>query len=122
MARIVLGLACSRSPLTAVPPEYWAELGRRDAAPNRRMHDRTGRPVTYGELLSRVDPAVQSDLTLEVFKRKFAAIQAALDAISNKLTEVDPDLIVVMGDDEEAYIHEDNRPAILIYRGEMLRN
>jgi 3-O-methylgallate 3,4-dioxygenase len=122
MARIVLGLACSRSPLTAVPPEYWAELGERDAAPNRRMHDRNGRAVTYDDLLARVDPAVQNELTIDVFRRKFSAIQTALDAISHKLAEVDPDLIVVMGDDEEEYIHEDNRPAILIYRAETFKH
>ncbi len=122
MAQVVLGLACSRSPLTAVPPEYWAGLGERDAAPNRRMTDERGRRVTYDELLARVAPAVKDELTPEVFRRKYGAIQRALDTLSNKLAAVDPDFVVVMGDDEEEYIHEDNRPAILIYRGETLTN
>jgi Catalytic LigB subunit of aromatic ring-opening dioxygenase len=122
MASVVLGLACSRSPLTAVPPEYWAKLGERDADPSRRMFDANGRRVTYSELLAGVDPAVRDELTLDVFQRKYWAIQQALDTLAEKLDEVNPDFVVVMGDDEEEYIHEDNRPAILIYRGETLKN
>lgn len=122
LARVVLGLACSRSPLTAVPPEHWARLGERDAAPNRRILDSTGRRVTYDELLARVDPSVKDELTLEAFKKKSGAIQKALDTLSSKLAEVNPDIVVVMGDDEEEYIHEDNRPAILIYRAETFKN
>jgi hypothetical protein len=121
MAKVVLGFACSRSPLTAVPPEYWARLGERDAVPGRRMHDRSGRQVSYNELLAAVDPSIESELTLEVFRRKFAAAQTALDTLATRLADADPDIVVVMGDDEEEYIHEDNRPAILVYRGRTLR-
>jgi len=86
------------------------------------MHDRTGRQVSYDELLARADSSIQEELTPEVFMRKYLAIQAALDRLSHQLAEADPDIVVVMGDDEEEYIHEDNRPAILIYRGETFRN
>jgi hypothetical protein len=82
------------------------------------MLDRDGRRVTYDEMLARVAPTVKDELTLDVFKTKLNAIQEALDKLSNKLAQVDPDIVVVMGDDEEEYIHEDNRPAIPIYRGE----
>src|SRR4051794_16409982 len=113
MADIVLGLACSRSPLTAVPPEYWGVLGERDATPGRKMRTRTGAPITYEELKARVDPAVVKEVNLETFQRKYAAVQKALDTLQAKLAEVDPDVVVWMGDDEEEYIHEDNRPAIM---------
>jgi 3-O-methylgallate 3,4-dioxygenase len=85
------------------------------------MFDEEGRRVTYDELLARVDPAVLSELALAVFQGKYRAIQQSLDTLAGSLAEVNPDLVVVMGDDEEEYIHEDNRPAILIYRGQALR-
>jgi hypothetical protein len=105
-----------------VAPEYWGKLGERDADPNRRMFDQHGRRVTYQELLEHVDPSVRKELTPTVFEQKYGRIQAALDALAAKLDEVAPDYVVVMGDDEEEYIHENLRPAILIYRGETLRN
>jgi hypothetical protein len=86
------------------------------------MFDETGRRVTYAELLARVDPTVKDELTLDVFHQKYRAIQHALDTLAGRLAEVNPDFVVVVGDDEEEYIHEDNRPAILIYRGETLKN
>src|SRR4030095_5049180 len=67
MARVVLGLATSRSPMVSVPAPMWSLLGERDQR-NRRFKDREGKPVTYGELLERVTPEVAAELTIDVFQ------------------------------------------------------
>lgn len=121
MAQVVLGVAASRSPLTAAPPQYWAQLGERDKR-NARMRDGTGRIWSYEDLLAKVDPAVAKELTPEVFQAKHGRAQKALDTLAVKLDEARPDYIVVMGDDEDEYIHEDNRPALLVYRGVTFKN
>lgn len=121
MAQVVLGVAASRSPLTAAPPEYWAQLGERDKR-NARMRDGSGRIRSYKDLLANVEPAVPNELTPEVFKSKYDRVQKALDTLVVRLDEATPDYIVVMGDDEEEYIHQDNRPALLVYRGATFKN
>ncbi len=117
MASIVLGVAASRSPLTAAPPEYWAQLGERDKR-NARMRDRTGALRSYDELLAQVDPSMAAEITPEAFQQKSQRVQRALDTIAERLEQAAPDFVVVMGDDEEEYLHADNRPGILVYRGE----
>ena len=121
MARVVLGLACSRSPLLSMPPGLWSLMGERDQR-SSRLRDKTGKLVSYQELLAQVDPSMASELTAEAWQKKYDASQRALATLADKLADVDPELVVAMGDDEEEYIHEDNRPAILIYRGQTFRN
>jgi 3-O-methylgallate 3,4-dioxygenase len=103
--------------MVSVPAEMWSMLGERDQR-NRRIKDREGKPVTYGELLERVAPGVGAELTIEVFQAKYEASQSAIERLSNTLSEVAPDVILIMGDDEEENIHDDNRPAMTVYWGE----
>ena len=120
MARIVAGVAASRSPMVSVPPELWPQLGERDSR-SRRLKDREGNPVSYDELLRSVAPAVGEHLTSDVFREKYEVSQRALETLSCTLLEASPDVVVVMGDDEEENIHEDNRPAISIFWGDEYR-
>ena len=121
MARVVLGLATSRSPMVSVPAEMWPLLGERDQR-NRRLKDRWGNPVTYAELLEHVGPEIAAELTADVWRRKYEASQKAIEVLSDTLAEVAPDVVVIMGDDEEENIHDDNRPAITVYWGDEYLN
>ena len=120
MARVVLGVAASRSPMVSAPPELWSLLGARDR--QRRTRDRYGNPVSYEQLLERADPAVAAELTPEIWRQKYAASQRALDTLTETIATVRPDVVVGMGDDEEENIHDDNRPAMLVYWGETYLN
>jgi Catalytic LigB subunit of aromatic ring-opening dioxygenase len=117
VARITHGFACSRSPMTSVRPEHWQHFAPRDQASNRLV-DRHGQRVTYDQLLSTADPAIAGEMNLDGFRRIYDAGQRALDKLKTDLAAARPDVILFMGDDEDEIIHENNRPAILLYTGE----
>ncbi len=121
MARVVFGAATSRSPLTAAGPETWGLLGARDAQ-RAQFRDGAGRSVTYEELLAKAPSTMADELKPEVWQTKYAASQAAMARVVERMAAAKPDVLLVMGDDEEEYIHDDLRPAITLYRGETWRN
>jgi 3-O-methylgallate 3,4-dioxygenase len=117
MARIVFGLATSRSPLLAAGPHVWSALGARDQS-NRRLRDGDGRVWTYADLAERAGTQFSNEVTSDVWSRKYDSSQLALNQLKLELANAKPDVVVVMGDDEEEYIHDDLRPAITVYRGQ----
>jgi hypothetical protein len=121
VARIVFGAATSRSPLVAAGPELWGLLGDRDRE-RGRFRDGSGAVVTYDELLAKAPAGIEAELTPETFRAKHAAAMAAMDRAVERLTASRPDVVLIMGDDEEEYIHDELRPAIALYRGERWRN
>lgn len=120
MAELVLGLAASRSPMLSIPPALWDALGDRDRT-RPFLLDAQGDPITYDELLAGADPRLADELSAATTLRKYQATQQRLEQLAEKLVAVHPDVVVVMGDDEQEIIDEDNRPALLVYWGETFR-
>jgi hypothetical protein len=121
MAQVVFGCATSRSPLLSGSLEVWGWLGERDQS-SRRLRDRSGALTTYDDLLARADPTMSTQAAAEVFTVKHQAAQQALATVVERLAAANPDVVVFMGDDEEEYIHDDLRPALLLYRGATWQN
>lgn len=117
MGRITHGFACSRSPMTSVPPGLWHHFAPRDQA-SSRLVDREGRRVTYDALLAAADPAIGEDMNLAGWTRTYEAGQRALRKLKDDLAAARPDVILFIGDDEDEIIHENLRPALLVYAGE----
>ena len=120
MARVVLAVAASRSPMLSAPPDMWPLLGDRDRT--RQIRGRDGNPVSFAELLERAAPSIAEELTAEKFKAKHAAAKRALETVCKAIEQARPDLVLLMGDDEEENIHDDNRPAMSVFWGETYRN
>jgi hypothetical protein len=121
MAQVVFGCATSRSPLLSGGLEVWSWLGERDQS-SRRLRDAAGTLVSYETLLSRAGPTMAAQASPDVFRVKHAAAQRALTMVVERLAAANPDVIVFMGDDEEEYIHDNLRPALLLYRGATWQN
>lgn len=120
MAKIVLGLGTSHSPQLSFPPEKWADLGKADEG-NPHLLDFQGRPITYPELAVQASPAIAAEeLSVEVFRAKFDRLQRGLERVSQTLKEAAPDIVIVVGDDQEENIRFDNMPPVLIYSGESI--
>jgi 3-O-methylgallate 3,4-dioxygenase len=117
MADIVLGLASARSPMVNLPPERWHTQGENDKA-STRLRRGNGQAVTYQELLESANPAIAEGLTPDVWERQYAAAQRSIATLAATLTEVNPDVVLMMGDDQEVFIDGANRPGIMAYRGE----
>lgn len=121
MARIVLGIGTSHSPLLASPPEDYARHAEIDAK-GRRLLDKEGRPTTYSDLLAAADPAIAGQITFEVMNERAARCNACLDRLAETIAAARLDSLIVVGDDQHEQFLDDNMPSILVYWGEAIEN
>ena len=117
MADIVLGLASARSPMVNFPPDQWQVLGEADQA-NTRLRRADGHVVTYQELLQSSNPIIAKGLTSSTWERQYSAALRHITTLADTFTMVDPDVVLMIGDDQGVFIDYGNRPAIMVYRGE----
>ena len=99
MAQIIGRVALSHGPQLYVPPELWPNILRREDAEAEK-------------------PGMREETTPEVMERRYAACQEDLDAIHRKVDELNPDVIVLIGDDQRENILADNTPPFVIYVGD----
>jgi 3-O-methylgallate 3,4-dioxygenase len=120
MARIVLGIGTSHTPMLNVGVEDWRKFEELD---RRRAHlHKDGRPATYDDLLAAAPSSVQTELAPEKLARRHADAMAALDQLHETLAAARPDAIVIVGDDQKELYHDDHMPSVLVYRGETIAN
>jgi hypothetical protein len=119
MASIVLGIGSARSPLTSLPLEKWPVLAERDKR-SQVLFELDGSPTTYDHLLASA-PDLSPALEPSVWRRQYEASQRGFDVLYETIQRVAPDVLVIMGDDEEELHHADNRPSIMFHLGDSFR-
>lgn len=120
MARIVLGIGTSHTPMLNVGPEEWPLFEQLD---RKRAHlHKDGSRATYDELLAIAAPSLQGELAPERHARRHAEAMAAIDRLQAVLIEAKLDAVVVVGDDQKEIYHDDIMPSVLVYRGETIAN
>jgi 3-O-methylgallate 3,4-dioxygenase len=120
MAEIVAGFASSHTPLMSLPGEHWAKRAEDDTRNRELIRPTDGAHVTYDELLQSADPKIKDQLGEETFCKKYQAIQEGLDELDRAFAQVDPDVVVMFGDDQDEMFFDDNYPMISVYWGETL--
>jgi hypothetical protein len=120
MAKIVLGIAASHGPLLSLPAAQWKDRAAVDYR-NDRLNLSDGRWIPYHELLAEVGGRYASEATLAKFEQREAASQLALDRIAAALAEAKPDVVVIVGDDQDELFSTANMPALAIYYGAEVR-
>ncbi len=120
MARIVLGIATSHTPMLNTPAKDWPSFIERDAA--RDFLDKEGDPATYAELLGRADPRALPELTPQRFAARHDAAQTAVEELKRAIRRAELDALIVVGDDQKELFYEDHLPSILVYYGDTIRN
>lgn len=121
MADIVMGIGASHSPLLNSPPEDYPKHAEIDAS-GRKLLDRFGRQVTYGNLLDKADPAIRDQIAPAVLAERARACTDAIDRLDREIAAAKLDALIIIGDDQNEQYGEDNLPAILIYRGQTIVN
>jgi 3-O-methylgallate 3,4-dioxygenase len=119
MAEVVLGLASSHTPQLSTSADYWSEHAARDQR-NNRLLGPDGRYRTYDELLAAADPALAGELQPAVWHSKFDRAQAAVGALAQRLAAAQPDVVLVVGDDQHELFGADGVPAIGLFTGDTL--
>jgi hypothetical protein len=120
MARIVLGLGTSHSPQLSLPPEHWRLRGEEDQSNPSLYRVPDGQHVTFEQLLAEAPPSVEQELRLEVCQKRHEANQQGIAKVAAALERVAPDVLIVLGDDQQEAFHDDNMPAFCIYWGEQV--
>jgi OH-DDVA oxygenase len=121
MAEIVLGVGSSHGPLLATPPHEW-DL--------RANVDRKNKALAFGagtfdfeqlyEL--RKDKHFEKQNTTEVRAERDARCQKQLDVLGDRLRQVNPDALVIVGDDHHEWFLNDIQPAFSIFHGKQVFN
>src|SRR5690606_28142285 len=116
MAKIVLGLGTSHSPMLNLTAQQWHHRADIDFA-NKKLHLSNGRRMTYPELLELRGPRYRAEVETGVMERKAAACEAALDRLADTLEQADPDVVVIVGDDQAELFTPDHQPAVAVFHG-----
>jgi hypothetical protein len=120
MASIVTGIATSHSPLLLANPSLWLERAGQDRA-NPQLYDRQGVLRTYEDLEAINGDDLASQLSADVWQRRFAVCQAAMDRLAEDLVRAEPDVLLIIGDDQRELFQPTNQPALALFHGEEWR-
>jgi hypothetical protein len=120
MAKIVLGIGTSHTPMLNAPVGDWAKFIERDRIRPHLTKD--GRPVTYEELERLAPAAVRAELTPQAFADKHQRALAEVERLGAVVRNARLDTLIVVGDDQKELYGDDNMPSILVYRGDTIRN
>jgi hypothetical protein len=108
MAKIVLGLATSHSPMLCVPSKEWVtSYGVKDQHDPGMGH--------YQELHRQNAARLDSVLSLETCQERYETVQEAMDTMARTLQRVSPGAVVIIGDDHHEMFPEDHMPAVNVY-------
>lgn len=117
MAKIVLGIGASHTPLLTLTSEQWQHRAAADYA-NPALNMSDGRLLTYPQVLAEVGPRYAEVVTPGILERKARACSDALDRLGNDLAAASPDLVIIVGDDQRELFSGANQPAIAIFHGD----
>jgi aromatic ring-opening dioxygenase LigB subunit len=115
MAQLVFGFGCSHGPLLSTQPERW-DLRADDDRKNPE-HPFRGGTYTFPELVDvrRGERDFEHEMSLATRQERHARNQRAMDRLGQKLAEVNPDVVIVVGDDQHEWFQEDIQPSFSIY-------
>ena len=102
----ILGLGVSHGPIILTPPEDWHK-GR------ERIHDRVPNYEKPAQLLEELG----RDNGLSQDKADHQRIVESFKVMHDRLHEWDPDVVMIIGDDQVENFREDNLPPFCLYTG-----
>lgn len=120
MAQIVLGIGSSHSPILLMEPKAWLARGASDDQNRHQLFDDRGTPVKYAELLERAPADMAEEIAAGKLQQRYEANEAGVAAIAQALRDVNPDVVIMIGDDHREVFQDDNMPALSVYWGETL--
>jgi 3-O-methylgallate 3,4-dioxygenase len=101
MARIAFGIGTSHSSQLSLKPEDWAEQAELDRA-----------RTPYEQLLKHADPAIVDQLSPTVQSERHDRAQVALSELRQAIATHQPDVLVIVGDDQGEIFPYESVPAI----------
>ncbi len=119
MAEIVTGIASSHTPQLSSGVDMWPDHADRDRR-NPRLLGKDAEYHSYAELLALAGPGLEAELDPAVWDAKYDRCQSAIAALSMRLGEAQPDVAVIIGDDQRELFLDDGIPAFACFAGDEL--
>ena len=120
MAQVVYGIGSSHSPQLRIgAPDGWLARGESDKR-NQGLIGIDGVVSGYDDLLERRDDLAQvkKEIAPDVMLKRHEQNQRSIQKLSENLYKANPDIIVMIGDDQQEYLRDDNMPGICLYWGD----
>src|SRR5262249_18611465 len=105
MAKIVFAAGTSHTPMLLAAAETLPRFAETDQRMKHR--DKEGRPVTYGDLLEKADPALASLVAPENLVVRQNVARAAVRRLREAVGRAALDALIVFGDDQNESYRED---------------
>jgi aromatic ring-opening dioxygenase LigB subunit len=121
MAKISFGFGTAHGPLLSTPPDKWYLRG--DADRQNPAHPFRGKTYNFEELYElRKAENFAAQNTQEVRAERHARCQTQIKHLSERIEEQDPDVILIVGDDQREWFLDDVQPTFTVYYGEEVVN
>lgn len=122
MARIVLGLGSSHTPQLSTTTEWWQDHAERDRR-NPFLVARDGEVHAFDEIAAVPEWRVGDGLlTEEAWTSYHARAQEAILTLGRELAAADPDVVLVVGDDQSEMFLDDGTPTFAVYHGDVVQD
>lgn len=117
VAKIIQGIATSHTPLLTLDGDEWHNRSQADRN-NKRLSLADGTLLDYDALVALRGEPYGEIATQENYNRLSAICQGHLDTLAQAIADADPDVIVIVGDDQAELYQPGNMPAIAVYYGD----
>jgi 3-O-methylgallate 3,4-dioxygenase len=117
MAKIVLGIGTSHTPLLSLPPEMWPEYAKGDERNPELAYPPHGYVMSFPQAVETLKGKTQY-AGPEPFAEQSVKFKKALDTLSATLQGADADITVIISDDQDEWFYEDNMPRFAVFWGE----
>lgn len=116
MAKIVLGLGTSHGPMLSIPAENWADRVLADRANPKHFYQ--GKTYTFDEMAElRQAEKLAEQITPEVCKQRHQRCQQAIRKLGDLYQAHQPDLAIVVGNDQMEVFTNEHVPAFAVFWG-----
>jgi hypothetical protein len=120
MARILLGLGTSHTPMLLVDA---ADLPRYEENDRRLpLLDVNGAATSFDALLAGAGDRLASEVTADRLSGRHAAAQRAIAGLADVLASARLDALVVIGDDQKEMLQGENSPPLIVYDRAYIRS
>ena len=120
MADIVLGIGSAHGPLLSTPPQQWDLRAQADRENKRHWY--RGKTYDFPTLLKERAPGFGDQIDLPTRQERHKRCRAAMEVLGRKFQEVNPDAVVIVGNDQREFFDEGLTPSITVYRGAQIYN
>jgi 3-O-methylgallate 3,4-dioxygenase len=120
MAEIVLGIGTSHSPMLGQTAEQWFDQAQHDVSNTELAFAPSGNVLSFEQALKVADPAIATLVNQDHFNEQHTATQNAIATLKQTMADVNPDVVVVVSDDQDELLFEDNMPTFSVYWGDSI--